>query len=190
MVSGTESLLVAMGAAYAALTTTSTSVADMVGAMVGKINFDLNNGHVRGVNLTAITNLLDGEPRSDARTDFFAATDAFSVSDGVMVTEDMRVAAPFFRLEGQDDVDLPAQSLDLLRGRAGALEALGWACWCAFRAPWTSLSFVPAPDAVDALRDASEEATAAATAEQETRDAVEGAAEEVRDVLLDRLFNR
>ena len=183
LVSGTESLLVATGAADAALTTTGASVADLVGALDGTIGFDLNDGHVRRVNLTAIINLLDGEPRADARTDFSAATAAFSVSDGVMVTEDMRVAAPFFRLEGQG-------------GRAGSA---GLALPVRISGLWTALSFVPAPGALDALRDASEEAAeaardaadaAAARAEEETRDAVEGAAEEVRDALRDRRFNR
>ena len=101
----------------------------------GKINFAFENGAVKGFNLAALIRkaqaALSGQTAPEAsgpdQTDFSELSGSASVTNGVIHNSDLMAKSPLLRVQGQGDVDLPAETLDyvLTAKIVGSLKGQG-----------------------------------------------------------------
>ncbi len=121
----------------------------------GEAAFSFNDGAFKGVNLAQVARTIQAAlSRSSvggaAQTDFAEFSASFAVSEGVAVTENMRLLNPFVRLDGSGLIDIGRQTLDVrlapravqsIEGQGGqaSLSGLG----VPFRAsgPWARPQF-------------------------------------------------
>ncbi|HZH26277.1 MAG TPA: AsmA family protein [Azospirillaceae bacterium] len=91
---------------------------ELAAALDGRTRMDLRNGVLRGVNIAAILRdpLAAAAGRADQgarETDFAELAATFAINDGLARTDDLRMLAPLFRVEGEGTVSLPQRQLDL-----------------------------------------------------------------------------
>jgi AsmA protein len=84
----------------------------------GTASFNFNDGELKGVNLAQVARTiqaaLSGQATgAAASTDFAELSSTFTVADGVMATDNLRLLNPFVRLEGQGLVNIGSQSIDM-----------------------------------------------------------------------------
>jgi len=97
-------------------------------------------------------------------TDFAELASTFTVSDGVMATDNLRLLNPYVRLEGRGLVNVGAQTIDMrltpravnnAQGQGGDLNIAGLGIPFRVTGPWSRVSFRPALEDVvqNQLRD-------------------------------------
>lgn len=102
------------------LTGDGASERELVEALAGRIEFQLEDGAIRGVNLAEmLRNLsrgnlggLSAEPTD--KTDFTTLTSSWTVTSGVAENNDLRLASPLLRLSGSGRVMLPQREVDYM----------------------------------------------------------------------------
>lgn len=131
--------LTGVGGLQANLSTRGHSVADFVSALNGQGNIDLDKGAMEGIDigkiLTTANTLISGLSRddsgafsfnpqvlvtavSDARgpaseTQFSELRTPFTISNGVVSSQNILMRGPLFLISGQGTVNLPTQSIDM-----------------------------------------------------------------------------
>jgi AsmA protein len=138
-------------------TATGRSQAELVRSLDGTAAFDFRDGALRGINIAALLRDPIGAATGRAaegpqETDFAELAAGFAIADGIARTEDLRMLAPLFRLQGAGAVDLPERSLDLLvtptavgtlEGQGGELARQGITIPVRIHGPWTDPRFDP-----------------------------------------------
>jgi AsmA protein len=135
----------------------------------GNASFSFNDGQWKGVNLAQVARTaqaaLSGQAvGSSASTDFAELAANFTVADGVMATDNLRLLNPFVRLEGQGLVNIGAQTIDMriapravnnIQGQGGETGIAGLGIPFRISGPWARVSFRPALEEVvqNQLRD-------------------------------------
>lgn len=161
--------IVGRGRLRASLVGTGASQAALMRSLSGNASFNFNDGQWKGVNLaqiartvqSALTGAAAGEGSS---TDFAELSSTFTVSNGVMATDNLRLLNPFVRLEGRGLVDIGAQTMDMritpravnnAQGQGGDLSVAGLGVPFRVSGPWSRVSFRPALEDVvqNQLRD-------------------------------------
>jgi AsmA protein len=161
--------IVGRGRLRASLVGTGASQAALMRNLSGAASFNFNDGQWKGVNLaqiartvqSALTGAAAGEGSS---TDFAELSSTFTVSSGVMATDNLRLLNPFVRLEGRGLVDIGAQTMDMritpravnnAQGQGGDLSVAGLGVPFRISGPWSRVSFRPALEDVvqNQLRD-------------------------------------
>jgi len=139
-------------------------------SLAGRAAFTFNDGQWKGVNLAQMARTLQSFTSGQAATSQGGATDfaelssTFTVADGAMATDNLRMLNPYVRLDGRGLINVGAQTIDMriapravnsIEGQGGdaALGGLG----IPFRVvgPWSNVSFRPALEDVvqNQLRD-------------------------------------
>jgi len=99
-----------------------------------------------------------------ASTDFAELSSTFTVADGVMATDNLRLLNPFVRLDGQGLVNVGGQSIDMriapravnnAQGQGGDAAIAGLGIPFRISGPWSRVSFRPAVEEIvqNQLRD-------------------------------------
>jgi AsmA protein len=92
-----------------------------------------------------------------ASTDFAELSSTFTVADGVMATDNLRLLNPFVRLEGTGLVNIGAQTIDMriapravnnAQGQGGDATIAGLGIPFRISGPWSRVSFRPALEEV------------------------------------------
>jgi AsmA protein len=104
--------------AVASLKTTGASQKAMVEGLNGQGSVTFTDGAINGINLAAMvrnaTAAFQGQPvgNEPQKTDFAELGGNFTVRNGVVANDDLRLLAPLLRLEGKGTVSLPPKTID------------------------------------------------------------------------------
>jgi AsmA protein len=107
---------------------------------------------------------LDPDAGEARKTDFAELGGSFTIREGVVTNEDMRLQAPVLRVNGRGRIDLPDRTLTYriepkaaktLEGQGGQQDVAGILVPVVIEGPWDDLSFRPDLSGVveSALRD-------------------------------------
>ncbi|MGD9967925.1 MAG: AsmA family protein [Hyphomonadaceae bacterium] len=157
------------GRLTASLVGQGSSQAAIMRSLRGNASFNFNDGELKGVNLAQVARtvqaVLSGQAvGAGASTDFAELSSTFTVADGVMATDNLRLLNPFVRLEGQGLVNIGAQTIDMriapravrsAEGQGGDATIAGLGIPFRVSGPWSRVSFRPALEEIvqDQLRD-------------------------------------
>lgn len=94
------------------------SQAEIMRTLRGNATFAFNDGAVKGVNLAQVARQVQAALQRttvgpSAQTDFAELAATFQITDGVAVTQDLRMLNPYVRLEGTGLIDIGQQSLNM-----------------------------------------------------------------------------
>ena len=134
------------------------SQAAIMRSLRGNASFNFNDGQLKGVNLAQVArtvqSALSGQAVGEASsTDFAELSSTFTVADGVMATDNLRMLNPFVRLEGRGLVNIGAQTIDMriapravqsIQGQGGDAGVAGLGIPFRITGPWSNVSFRPA----------------------------------------------
>ncbi len=156
------------GRLTASLVGTGASQAAIMRSLRGNAAFNFSDGELKGVNLAQVARTvqaaLSGQAvGAAASTDFAELSSTFTVADGVMATDNLRMLNPFVRLEGRGLVNIGAQTIDMriapravnnIQGQGGDASIGGLGIPFQISGPWSRVSFRPALEDVvqDQLR--------------------------------------
>jgi AsmA protein len=116
---------------------------EIVGSLGGKGNLDLANGKIEGVDLIAITknaaSALAGGKGGGNETTFGALTGSYTITNGILKNNDLKLTSPEIPMSGAGTVDLPLQQVNYrltptVAGLAVPVDVTG---------PWDNLSYRP-----------------------------------------------
>ncbi len=157
------------GRLTASLVGQGASQAAIMRSLRGTAAFNFNDGELKGVNLAQVARTvqaaLSGQAVGEAAsTDFAELSSTFTVADGVMATDNLRLLNPFVRLEGQGLVNIGAQTIDMriapravnsAQGQGGDATIAGLGIPFRISGPWSRVSFRPAVEEIvqNQLRD-------------------------------------
>lgn len=131
------------------------SQAAIMRSLRGNAAFNFNDGELKGVNLAQVARTvqaaLSGQAvGAAASTDFAELSSTFTVADGVMATDNLRLLNPFVRLEGQGLVNVGAQTIDMriapravnnAQGQGGDAGIAGLGVPFRITGPWSRVQF-------------------------------------------------
>jgi AsmA protein len=126
-------------------------------ALSGRGAITFKNGRVRGVDLAGVartirTALSGKATAKSAATDFTEMGARFAIAHGVMATKDFHLLSPFVRMTGAGDVNLGAQTMDMvvtpkavasLEGQGGQQKLAGIGIPFRIHGPWSHLHYTP-----------------------------------------------
>jgi AsmA protein len=151
--------IVGRGRLRASLVGVGASQAALMRSLDGAASFDFNDGQWKGVNLAqmarTLQSLASGQSAAaqGSATDFAELAATFTVSDGVMATDNLRMLNPYVRLEGRGLVNIGQQTIDMrlspravnnAQGQGGDLSVAGIGIPFRVTGPWSRVSFRPA----------------------------------------------
>ncbi|MEQ1491451.1 MAG: AsmA family protein, partial [Terricaulis sp.] len=143
------------GRLTASLVGQGVSQAAIMRSLRGSASFNFNDGELKGVNLAQVARTvqaaLSGQAvGAAASTDFAELSSTFTVADGVMATDNLRLLNPFVRLEGQGLVNVGAQTIDMriapravnnAQGQGGDAGLAGLGVPFRITGPWSHVQF-------------------------------------------------
>lgn len=98
------------------LTTSGATQSQLVSALSGTGNIIIRNGAIKGINLAQMSRNIRGAFTGDAGgerdTDFAELGGNFTVANGVLSNKDLAMKAPYMRLKGEGQINLPAYSIN------------------------------------------------------------------------------
>ena len=116
----------------------------IIGSLAGKGSLDLANGKIEGVNLISVMKntasaLTGGQSRGD-ETDFGALTGTYTIAQGILKNDDLKLTSPEIPMTGAGTVDLPSRQVNyrVTPSVAGVL-----AVPVDITGPWDNLSYRP-----------------------------------------------
>jgi AsmA protein len=117
---------------------------DIVGSLGGKGNLNLANGKIEGVNLIAFAknaaSSLTGGQGGANETDFGALTGTYTITNGILHNDDLKLTSPEVPMTGAGTVDLPLRQVDYrLTPSVGGLLAFP----VVITGPFDNLSYRP-----------------------------------------------
>jgi AsmA protein len=126
-----------------AVTGHGNSQREIIGSLDGKGALDLVNGKIKGVNLVAMLKNVASSftSQNDANeTDFGALNGSYTITNGILRNDDLKLVSPQIPMTGKGTVDLPKRSVDyrLDPSVAGVL-----AVPVTIEGPWDDLSYRP-----------------------------------------------
>lgn len=141
-----------------AVQTAGASQREMVGALGGKGEVKFTNGKIKGINVaelarTALGGAITGWGSGGSQdTDFSEFGGTFTIVNGILTNDDLKLLSPLVRVTGAGKVDLPARTLNYrvapklaatLEGQGGASEAKGLEVPVIIEGPWSAPHFRP-----------------------------------------------
>lgn len=134
------------------------SQAALMRSLRGSASFMFNDGQWKGVNLAQVARGVQAALGGQAigpgsATDFAELGANFTIADGVMATDNLRLLNPFVRLDGRGLVNIGAQSTDMrlepravnsAQGQGGDAAIAGLGIPFRVTGPWSNVSFRPA----------------------------------------------
>lgn len=144
--------------AVASLRTTGASERAMVEGLDGQGSVTFTDGAIKGINLAAMVRnaaaAFQGQPvgNEPQQTDFAELGGNFTIQNGVVRNDDLRLLAPLLRLEGRGTVALPPKTIDYrlqprlvstIEGQGGTRDVTGIAVPVLVRGSLTDPSFAP-----------------------------------------------
>lgn len=117
---------------------------DIVGTLGGKGSLNLANGKIQGVNLVAfvknVTSALTSAVGGSNATDFGALTGTYTISNGILKNNDLKLTSSEVPMTGAGTVDLPRREVNyrVTPNVAGVL-----AVPVDITGPWDNLSYRP-----------------------------------------------
>jgi AsmA protein len=134
-----------------------TTTTALIKALNGRGEMRLANGSVAGVDLAAVGRALQtvsaasapaltGSVGPSSRTPFEQLGGTFTVKDGVLHSDDVRLVSDIVTMNGQGDIDLSAQTIDFRFEPAAGRSGPGVPFFV--RGPWTKPSYGPDPRGV------------------------------------------
>jgi AsmA protein len=116
---------------------------EIIGSLGGKGSLDLTNGKIEGVNLISFmkntTSALTGGGGGN-ETDFGSLTGTYTITNGILKNDDLKLTSPEVPITGSGTVDLPQQQVNyrVTPSVAGLL-----AVPVDVTGPWSNLSYRP-----------------------------------------------
>lgn len=117
---------------------------EVIGSLGGKGNLDLANGKIEGVDLIGIMKnaasaLNGGKAGGGNETPFGALTGSYTIANGILKNNDLKLTSPEIPMTGAGTVDLPLQQVNYrltptVSGIAVPVDVSG---------PWDNLSYRP-----------------------------------------------
>jgi AsmA protein len=116
---------------------------EIVASLGGKGSLNLANGKIQGVNLIAfvknVTSALTSAIGGSNATDFGALTGTYTITNGILKNNDLKLTSPEIPMTGAGTVDLPLQQVNYrltptVSGIAVPVDVVG---------PWDNLSYRP-----------------------------------------------
>ncbi|MBK8543256.1 MAG: AsmA family protein [Caulobacteraceae bacterium] len=143
------------GRLTASLVGQGVSQAAIMRSLRGNASFNFNDGELKGVNLAQVARTvqaaLSGQAvGTAASTDFAELSSTFTVADGVMATDNLKLLNPFVRLDGQGLVNVGAQTIDMriapravnnAQGQGGDASIAGLGVPFRITGPWSRVQF-------------------------------------------------
>jgi AsmA protein len=128
----------------------------------GTGNVMFTDGAIVGINLAAMMRnaanaFLDPEAGETRKTDFAEMGGSFTIAEGVLRNDDMRLQAPALRVEGGGRVNLPKRTINYrlepklattLQGQGGEREVAGLLVPVIIKGPWDDPTIAPDLSAV------------------------------------------
>jgi AsmA protein len=128
----------------------------------GTGNVMFTDGAIVGINLAAMMRnagnaFLNPEAGETRKTDFAEMGGSFTIAEGVLRNDDMRLQAPALRVEGGGRVNLPKRTINYrlepklattLQGQGGEREVAGLLVPVIIKGPWDDPSIAPDLSAV------------------------------------------
>jgi AsmA protein len=129
-----------------------------ISTLNGSIDFLVEDGEVRGINVakmvrTLAAMTLSGWQQTPAeKTDFTQFTALFRIKDGQANTEDLQLASPLLRVSGTGSADLVNRTLQFrldpklvmsLQGQGGATDVAGLGVPVVIQGPWSEPRIYP-----------------------------------------------
>jgi AsmA protein len=117
---------------------------EIIGSLDGKGSLNLANGKIQGVNLIAFMKntaaALTGAQGNGNETDFGALTGTYTITNGILKNNDLKLTSPEIPMTGAGTVDLPLRQVNytLTPSVAGVL-----AVPVDVTGPWSDLSYHP-----------------------------------------------
>lgn len=154
--------IVGRGRLTASLVGAGNSQAAIMRSLRGNASFDFNDGEYKGVNLALIgrqvQSALSGQAVGPSTsTDFSEITSTFTIADGTMATNNLRMLTPYARIEGTGLINIGAQTIDMRlapraigvgEGQGGDAGERGFGVPFRVSGPWARVSFRPALEEV------------------------------------------
>ncbi len=157
------------GRLTASLVGQGASQAAIMRSLRGNASFNFSDGELKGVNLAQVARTVQAALAGQAvgtaaSTDFAELSSTFTVADGVMATDNLRLLNPFVRLDGQGLVNVGGQTIDMriapravnnAQGQGGDAAIAGLGIPFRISGPWSRVSFRPAVEEIvqNQLRD-------------------------------------
>ncbi|MGF7206766.1 AsmA protein [Skermanella aerolata] len=144
--------------AVASLKATGASQRALVEALNGQGSITFTNGAIKGINLAAMVRNVGAAFQGQAvgnepqQTDFAELGGTFTIQNGVVQNNDLRLLAPLLRLDGAGTVSLPPKTIDYrlqprlaatIEGQGGKQDVQGLTVPVLIRGSLTSPSFAP-----------------------------------------------
>ncbi len=144
--------------AVASLKTTGNNQRAMVEALNGQGSVTFTDGAIKGINLAAMVRNVGAAFQGQAvgnepqQTDFAELGGTFTIQNGVVHNNDLRLLAPLLRLDGAGTVSLPPKTVDYrlqprlaatIEGQGGKKDVNGLSVPVLIRGSLTSPSFAP-----------------------------------------------
>lgn len=143
------------GRLTASLVGQGVSQAAIMRSLRGNASFNFNDGELKGVNLAQVARTIQAALSGQAvgaaaSTDFAELSSTFTVADGVMATDNLRLLNPYVRLEGQGLVNIGAQTIDMriapravnnAQGQGGDASVAGLGVPFRISGPWAHVQF-------------------------------------------------
>jgi AsmA protein len=144
--------------AVASLKTTGNNQRAMVEALNGQGSVTFTDGAIKGINLAAMVRNVGAAFQGQAvgnepqQTDFAELGGTFTIQNGVVRNDDLRLLAPLLRLDGAGTVSLPPKTIDYrlqprlaatIEGQGGKTDVQGISVPVLIRGSLTSPSFAP-----------------------------------------------
>jgi len=151
------------------VTTRGSSQAQMMQALNGGGNIDFRNGAIKGINLaqiirTALTNPISGWSNATSKdTDFSELNGSFTITNGVLSNQNLKMLGPLLRLTGAGTTSIAAQTINYrlkpklvasLEGQGGGADQGGLNIPVLVTGTWSNPKF--APDLASVIADPTE----------------------------------
>ena len=161
------------------VTTSGNSQKAMMSALNGSGSVRFENGAIRGINIAQLTrNVLSAatsgwESGGTQSTDFSELGGTFTISQGVLTNNDLKMLSPLVRVNGKGSVNMPNQTLNYrvepklaatLEGQGGGTDVKGIEVPIIITGSWFNPKFAPdlaavlnnregIKDAIDAVKE-------------------------------------
>ncbi|MBX3493368.1 MAG: AsmA family protein [Parvibaculum sp.] len=141
-----------------AITAAGRSQRDMVSALNGNGSVKFTDGKIKGINLAQLTRTVFSAATSGWQsggtqdTDFSEMGGSFTIANGVLKNDDLRLLSPLIRVTGAGTVNMPPKTLNYrvepklaasLEGQGGQADVKGIEVPIIVTGPWSNPRFAP-----------------------------------------------
>lgn len=141
-----------------AVSTAGRSQAEMVSALDGQGAMKFTNGKIKGINLAALARTVlsaattGWQAGGSQDTDFSELGGTFTITNGILKNDDLKLLSPLIRITGAGQADIPKKTLNYrvepklaatLEGQGGEQDATGIEVPILITGSWSNPRFAP-----------------------------------------------